>query len=188
MTRDEIAALLPFHANGSLTGAEAAEVAETLAVDAGLRAELAALQALRTTLRADEGQSPGELGLARLMRAVEADASGRQAGRTARLWQIAAALVLAAFLGQNLYLWQIERADVTLAGEDGPGLVVAFSPEATEAEIRALLQAAGLNVVGGPSALGLWRLDGDDLAAAEAALAASPLVESVDAGADGDGN
>lgn len=182
MTRDEISALLPFHANGSLTGDEAAALEAALAGDAGLREELAALRVMRATLQAEPLQSPGEFGLARLMRAVEAEP---RAPARNNLWRIAAALALAAFLGQSLYLWQRPGGPVvTLAGGETEGLTVAFAPDAPEAGIRELLLAQGLQVVGGPSALGLWVLTGADLEAAAAALAASPLVESVEAGDD----
>lgn len=185
MTRDEVSALLPFYANGSLTGDERAEVEAALAGDAALREELAALRVMRATLQTEPVQSPGEFGLARLMRAVEAEAKVAPpvAATRSTVWRIAAALLFAAFAVQSLYLWQGPGGPaVTLAGDEVAGLTVAFAPDATEEAIRALLLAADLQVIAGPSAIGLWVLTGPDLAAAEAALAASPLVESVEAG------
>ena len=73
MTRDEISALLPFLANGTLEGDERAEIEAALAEDAALQAELRALRAIRATMQAEESFSPGEMGLARLMRGVEAE-------------------------------------------------------------------------------------------------------------------
>ena len=185
MTRDEIQALLPFHVNGSLTGAEAADVAEALAGDAALRQEAAALVALRQAMQETPVQSPGEFGLARLMRAVEREAP---APRRPLLWQAVAAVAVAAALGQAIWFGMAGNGpDVTLAGDgEAAGLTVAFVPEASMQAVADLLAAQGLRVVDGPSALGLWRVTGDDLAAAAAALGASPLVEDVQE-ASGDG-
>ncbi|MEO8241312.1 MAG: hypothetical protein ABI832_03315 [bacterium] len=185
MTRDEAQALLPFHANGSLTGAEADAVAQALAEDPGLRQDLAALVALRQAMQDTPVQSPGEFGLARLMRAVEREAP---APRRFSLWQAVAAVAVIVALGQAIYIGSRPNGPaVTLAGDDsGPGLTVAFAPNATMQAISGLLTAQGLQVVDGPSALGLWRVTGDDLPAASVALAASPLVEDVEPG-PGDG-
>ncbi|MEC8196124.1 MAG: hypothetical protein VX228_07375, partial [Pseudomonadota bacterium] len=81
MTRDEISALLPFLANDTLEGAERAEVEAAVAADAALQAELTALQAIRQQMQADQeaAYSPGEVGLARLMRLVEAEGTPVQA-------------------------------------------------------------------------------------------------------------
>ena len=75
-------------------------------------------------------------------------------------------------------------APVSEGPASGPEIAVAFAPAATEAEIRALLRAVGAEVVGGPSAVGLWRLGFADAAARDAALArlaGDPIVESAQA-------
>lgn len=58
---------------------------------------------------------------------------------------------------------------------------VVFRDEATAAQIRAALQDAGAEVVGGPSALGVWRVavPAERAAQARQRLAAQPAVESV---------
>ena len=68
MTTAQIHELLAFRANGTLEGEDLATVEAALAADADLRAELAALTAIRATMQAEEVQSPGDFGLARLMR------------------------------------------------------------------------------------------------------------------------
>jgi len=195
LTRDEIAALLPFHANGTLDGAERAEVDAALAQDAGLRAELAALEAIRGTLQAEKAEpGPGEFGLARLMREIarEEAAAGDRAPRQARagagrlrIWQIAAAVALALFLGQSALLLRGEAPGFGLAGggAGAAGLTVAFSADATEAEIRALLLSADAEIVGGPSALGLYTVapvEPERLTALRSVLEGAEIVESVE--------
>ncbi len=195
LTRDEIAALLPFHANGTLDGAERAEVDAALADDAGLRAELAALVAIRGTLQAEDAEpGPGEFGLARLMReigreeaatAVSAPPQARGGSGRLRIWQIAAAVALALFIGQSALLLRGEAPGFGLAGGDAgaAGLTVAFSERATEAEIRALLLSADAEIVGGPSALGRYTVapaQPEGLTALRSVLEGSEIVESLE--------
>lgn len=200
MTYQELNELLPFRANGTLEGAELAAVDAALAEDAGLRADLAALTAIRATMQAEEAASPGDFGLARLMRDV--DAETRVAAPVAandnvvplsrlRIWQVAAAVVLAVGLGFNLPQFgagtaptdSAEPAGFTLAsGGSAADFTVVFAPDATEAEMRALLLETGLEIVSGPSALGIYGLgliDAETSDAAFAALTASAIVEDI---------
>lgn len=200
MTYQDIHELLPFRANGTLEGADLAAVDAALAEDADLRADLAALTAIRNTMQAEEVASPGDFGLARLMRDV--DAESRVAAPVAandnvvplsrlRIWQVAAAAVLAVGIGFNLPQFgpgsapmdSAEPAGFTLAsGGAAADFTVVFAPDATEAELRALLLEAGLEIVSGPSALGIYGLgliDAETSDAAFAALTASAIVEDV---------
>ncbi len=204
MTYQDIHELLPFRANGTLEGADLDAVDAALAEDAGLRADLAALSAIRDTMQAEEIASPGEFGLARLMRDVEADARVSTPAPAAandnvvplmrlRIWQVAAAVVLAVGLGFNLPQFgpgtapmdsaESEPAGFTLAsGGADADFTVIFTPDATEIEIRGLLLDAGLEIVSGPSALGIYGLgllDADSTDTAFAALSASAIVEDV---------
>jgi hypothetical protein len=208
MTRDDLNALLPFHANGTLAGAELAALDAALATDADLRSDLAALQAIRETMQAEEVQSPGDLGLARLMRDVEAETRVDMAPPAAndnvvplarlRIWQVAAAVVLAFGLGVNMLpdmgaAPEMESAmsdgsapaaeqGFALASGDSADFTVIFAPDATEAQIRGLLLDAGVEITGGPSALGLYGLglleSGTD-DAARSVLAASGIIEEL---------
>ena len=179
MTRDEIDALLPFLANGSLEEAEREEVEAAVAADPALAAELEALRAIRETMQAEEDSySPGQMGLARLMNDLDAAPANSNAAPRGRLWQLAAAVLFALLLIQSAFLVGGEDEGFTLAGGD-TGPTVAFAPDATEAQIRAVLLDAGAVIVDGPSALGLYTLaplseDAVDL------LRDSPLIESLD--------
>ena len=92
------------------------------------------------------------------------------------IWQVAAVPLLPG--PEPVY------APVSEGPGAGPEIAIAFAPEATEAEMRALLRAVGAEVVGGPTAVGLWRLGFVDVEARDAALARltdDPLVESAQA-------
>lgn len=206
MTDEQIQELLPFRANGNLSGAELEAVEAALADSAELRAELAALMAIRQTMQADEIQSPGDFGLARLMREAEAAPVSPPAQTAAndnmvplmrlRLWQAAAVAVLAVGIGFNLPQFGPAPEPTQLsepAASEGYRLAsggqeaaadfsVIFRADATEEDIRALLLDAGLQIVSGPSALGLYGVglvDSGDSDAARAALLASGIVEDV---------
>jgi len=186
MTRDEISALLPFLANDSLQGAERAEVEAAVADDPGLQAELAALKAIRATMQSEQDYSPGEVGLARLMREVGQAPAERQTGRS-RIWQVAAAVLLAVVIGQAV----LQDRGTDPDGFELAGTEAAFSmvvrPETTEAALRQLLLDAGVEIVRGPSALGIYDLaltEGVRLEEARAVLRASAIVESLQDGTE----
>lgn len=219
-TRQDIEALLPFLANDTLEGDERAAVEAAIAADPGLANELQVLERTRAQMRAEPFESsPGELGLARLMRDVEREpvvqmtpaAPAEPVGNVVplgrlRIWQVAAALVAAVAIGQFTLgpdmsgpeagslaemATQAPAGDsfALAEGETGAPLDVAFraafSADATEGALRALLLEAGLQIVAGPSAIGLYDLapvSADiDLAEAAAALrGASTLVDSVE--------
>lgn len=183
---------LIFHVNGTLHEAKAAALDAVLAEDDDLRAEYDALVALRAEMQAEEIQSPGEFGLARLLREVGREgavAAAPQAPNRTWMWQLAAAVATVALLGQSLFLrgGGVDEAGYQMAGAAPAGvLAVAFVEDATEAQIRALLQGLDLEIVAGPSALGFYDLgvmDGGDHAAAVSGLSdATTIVESVEDG------
>lgn len=183
MRRDEIGPLLVFLANGTLKGEERARVEEAVSGDPELQAELEALRSIRSRMQEEEmPQSPGAFGRARLMREI-----GRQQTRLGWLWPAAAAAVALLAL-QPMWDWRddgLRLADGGVEVDSGPVLIVAFSGTATEAEIRALLLEFDLNIVAGPSALGLYRLAARDAAARDDALRRlselPKIVESVEA-------
>ncbi len=160
--RRRIEELLPFYLNGTLDGDERAEVERALADDESLRFELEFLGAVRDDVKSrDPGQSPGEFGLARLQREIEREGQVSKPGERRNLWRIAAAFAFALFAAQSIWIVSSTGPDVELAGGnggtvEGTTLIVGFSESATEAQIRMLLLDLELEIVGGPSALGLY--------------------------------
>lgn len=181
MTRNEIEQLLPFLANGTLEGDEKDAVEAAVAEDPALQSELTALQAIRETLQAEEGFSPGDMGLARLMRAVDDEQSVPLPSNRPYIWQFAAAMLLAIVVGQALWFAQPDDGvGYELAGQ--AVFEISVVETTTEADLRALLLQAGVEIIAGPSALGLYELqplDGVTETEARAILQASPLIESL---------
>ena len=100
------------------------------------------------------------------------------------MWQAAAVALFLVALAQGAWIATSGSDRFDLASDDGGAAVgaslqVAFSPDATEAEMRALLGRLGAQIVVGPSVLGLYGVAVADPAAARDALAAAPIVESV---------
>lgn len=78
---EQIAKLLPFWINGSLSPDEAAAVAAAVAANPALAAEAAFLRGLRDRMQAEApGYSPGEIGLARLKRSIALPAAPPPSG------------------------------------------------------------------------------------------------------------
>jgi len=174
---------------GRLPEDEAARLAAEAAESPALAAEIALMRGIAAAVDADAAvATPGELGWARLSRAIDAEAA-RPAARVRRpLWPLAASAAAA------VLVWQVVAVPLFTPGDQGPGyapvseepsgdfsLSVAYAPTATEAEIRALLLEIGARVTGGPSAIGLWQLGFDSAAARDAGLArlqAADIVET----------
>jgi hypothetical protein len=184
-----IAALLPFWVNGTLTSDEAAAVEAAVAADPALAKEVVFLQAVRSQMQTIQpGYSPGEIGLARLKRAITAQPDAAPARRDVPLRIVVAATVVAAMVGfaANETLRGPQPAEYVQAsgGADVPALVVAFQGNATSQAISDFLLAKGLVILDGPSAIGLYRIaptDAVDLAGlAEQLQARSDLFDVVD--------
>ncbi len=183
MTRNEIVELLPFYVNGTLEAEERTTVEAALAEDAELRTELDLLTSLRDHMQAEEVNSPGEVGLSQLMAKLDSQTPANLS-RPPRIWQIAAAVLLAVTIIQGLLLVAPGDDAATYQLVDGTeaAITVSFLPGVTEADLRASLLAAGLEIVAGPSALGLYGLaplEGVDVDEAQAALRETGIVESL---------
>ena len=159
--RVEIESLLPFFLNGTLDGDEQKRVETALSTNAELRIELEALRQIRANMRAtDSEHSPGEFGLARLMREIDRE-SRSSSFRSMPGTLLAASIVAAAVMVVGVL--SISRRDVGYQQASGDSrtqqFTVAFRPDASEREISELLLNYGLGIVEGPSAVGLYRLD-----------------------------
>lgn len=175
------------YVRGRLPEAEAGRISELAAE----RPELAARIALAAAIAADvdaeaAGPGPGELGWRRIARALDAETAPPPARN--RFWGFAAAAAAVVLLWQVSALMQggPEPGYAPVSEQPGnhPGISVAFTPDLTETEMRDLLRSVGAEVVGGPSAVGLWRLGFADAAARDVALARltrDPRVESAQA-------
>lgn len=144
-----------------------------------------------------EEWSPGEMGYRRLLRDIEREKPKERVAWTESIvvWRgIAAAAMIALAV---VSLWRVDgvRDGGQVSGQDGYELAtsggdaraiaqIAFSPNATEAEIRELLLETGAILVDGPSALGIYRVafeSADALDAGVARMKIAAAVESVSA-------
>lgn len=198
LTRDEIEALLVFLANDTLEGPERAVVEAAVAEDPQLAGELEALKAMRGEMQAQTGMpSPGELGLARLMRDIDAETPSSNVPEAANsptapsgFWKIAAVVLFGLVVAQTAFFGYDRGSNVRLAGGEEAAqtyehtLRVSFVPDATEGQIRQVLLDQQLVIIDGPSALGLYTLGALDAAQKDSALAAlsnaTDVVESVE--------
>jgi len=160
--------LLAWYANGTLDGPERARVAAHLAECARCREELSFLTTLAASVRAaDESGEPveagAELGLRRLLREVRQSAPKAASARR-RWWRpaLAAAAILIIAV-QGVVIGRLYQQTTYLQPLGGPGaagavLQVRFDPGARESQIRAALRSVDATLIGGPGALGVYRV------------------------------
>lgn len=182
--------LLPWLANDSLSGTERERVQAHLQVCAACRAELSALHTLRAAGSTPVPGLDAEAALARLLPQLDTPAAPVPApasdpvlpGWRARLaandrsWlraalalQFGAIAVLGTLLARPAASPEAPAGAYRLLGAaDGVrgSLVVVFSPDTPERELRRIVLAGGARVVGGPTATGAWLLDTADAPAA----------------------
>ena len=100
------------------------------------------------------------------------------------VWQTAAAALLAVVVAQAAFQFRgTDPGGYQLAGGDDAPFTVAFAADAPESELRALLLEAGVEIISGPSALGLYHLaplEGTTLLEAQVVLQGSDIVESLE--------
>ncbi|GAK46611.1 conserved protein [Tepidicaulis marinus] len=132
------------------------------------KAEEAFLKALKSGVSegAEDMMSPGAMGLQRLLRDIRAEKQDAGNGfsfaalpKAGRAFAVAASLALAVITGFTAARITGEEGSYRTAGLSEAGtLQVIFEPSAAEGEIRALLLEHDLEIVEGPSALGVYRL------------------------------
>ncbi|WP_421708618.1 hypothetical protein [Algihabitans sp.] len=185
----EVEELLPLYVNGTLGDADRRRIDALRAENAELDAEIAFLSALARGVKAAEDndrevRSPGELGLRRLQRELRTqdETAGQtpapraaspavsvKGGPVGRL-ALVASLALVIGLGAGMLTMNLVQTDrFTAAGGDpgterergGARLHLVFRSDATAADIEALLRSERLEIVAGPSALGLYTVAAD---------------------------
>lgn len=179
---EEIEALLPWYANGTLTPAETATVEQHLAQCPACRAELKQCHALATAVRDNaESWQPAPGGFDRLMAEIDrlepkpTPAKTRSPPLFQRIldwlgatpnpvrWTLALESMAVAALLLVVALPMLRTApdyETLSSGAEqtttGPRLRVVFADSATVGEIRQLLRDIDGNIVAGPTALGVY--------------------------------
>lgn len=200
----ELEQLLPFYVNGTLSAEEAGLVEARLEESEALRHERAYLQALRQRIQdMPEDEAPGEMGLQRLKREIRdagddaqtAPASNDNVAGVSTWWKplaVAACVALVVLSGLNItgYFGPSEEGGLQTASSggslNGPVLQIFFAATAREADIRQLLHDNSLNIIGGPSAAGFYRIEFKSKTSPEQAmqmiakLKATSVVEDIE--------
>lgn len=209
MLKQRFDELLPFYVNGTLGEAERAEVEAWLREHPKSAAELRWYESLQHKLREDVPAVSSEVGLERALQRIRTEGPKPVLPRRAapRPWYERASAWLGALVPQPVLKPALAAAlavvvvqaglighfasedDTTelrsvpgaVPAEQGPYLKVNFKPDAREADIRLLLVQAGASLAAGPGQLGDYylRVPAERLAAAQAALGASPVVDGV---------
>jgi hypothetical protein len=181
--REDIEALLPWHAAGTLSRRDAQRVEEALSSDRELAQQYAAVrEELAETIRLNETLgAPSVRAMERLFAAIDAEAPRRQ-GRSlnigARLAEFIAgfsprALAVAASAAALALVLQAGVITAVLVGgegqfrsashgtieeQEGATAFIRFSPQTTAADITRFLQANKGTTVEGPRAEGMYRI------------------------------
>ena len=169
--RDEaLDLLLPWYVNDTLGAEERQQVEAYLERSPHARDEVDLLRALRQQVKEQRIEnSPGDLGLQRLKREIKQDTqqSGGSDGKTGKVvtvanwWRplaVAACLAVMVQAAVMVGLTGLPGSDVTTASGNAAVLQVTFAPDATEQQIRDVLQSAGASIADGPTALGIYNL------------------------------
>ena len=201
--------LLPWYANGTLAASERAEVDALLRSDPHAGAELAWYESLQRKVHDDAPDVSDEIGMARTLQRIHADAAlridtqrpravpaARSLGARLTGWldslRLTPAFAMAALviMVQAGVIWRLATPDKdydqmrALPGQAtaaGAMLRVNFKPQASETEIRMLLVSVQGNLEGGPGQLGDYYVRIPAAGAEQAAqrFKAAPIVESV---------
>ncbi|WP_417268737.1 hypothetical protein [Celeribacter sp.] len=185
-SRQRLEALLPFYVNGTLEGDELLHVRAALDADEELRRQVQSLEAVREQMQGEElSYSPGELGFARLSNAIDG-----QRRPAAGLWRTGLVAACAALVAVVVTV-QVQRPEEALplyeqasSAVDVPYLQVGFQSGVSMDDITALLSEVEVDIVAGPSAVGLYQLSTHEGVNAAQALAEleehSDLVDFVE--------
>ncbi|TAG01551.1 MAG: hypothetical protein EAZ43_11255 [Betaproteobacteria bacterium] len=198
---------IPFLLNGTLPAAEAESLKAAISAEPALGRELELQRRIREAVN-QSAAVPMRSTLPQFMNRLSAesqrtvnDASNNvtslqrkvapmSVAKQQRLgWKVAFALAASLVVIQAAYLVPLmQQTGGTLQPLSGasssvaaaPNLQMTFRADATERQIREVLRAAGVEIVAGPSALGVYEGRAADSAAAAAALtAAKAVVEGV---------
>ncbi len=195
MDNDRVDAALMDYVRGKLDADEATAVEAEAARNPQVKSDIDLLRGIAALRDAPAETGPGEFGWARLSRAIdreEATPAPAQTKTPVRSWTPALRIAATALLAVGVWQFAVVpnlpgQGDRFVPVSETPTdtVTVAFQPDATEAQIRALLQEIGATITGGPNALGLWQIGFTDDSTRDAGIerlaTETTIVESVQA-------
>ncbi len=162
--------VLPWYVNGTLVGKERKRAERYIEGHEEARVDVAFLQSIQTVIQQeqDEVVSPGELGWRRLQKTINEERQ-KQSVRPVtqnRWWRptlAAAALLLMIQGGVLLQIWPVHQQHYTVLSSrqqaaTGAVLQVSFDPDVSEVRLREIINGIDATIIGGPGALGIYRL------------------------------
>ncbi len=182
---DDNEQLLPWLVNGTLEGDEKTRVEAWLESQEDGDELRAFDEALREQVRSEQVGSPGAFGLRRLQKEIQSERRLQKPANDNRWWRpaIAAAALVIVVQGGVIFDQFRDQGEYTPLGVEQTGIVlqVEFAPDATQQQISELLQGIDAEIVGGPAASGLYRLQlvEEDANADEAMAALRSAAEIV---------
>ncbi len=158
--------LLPWFVNGTLSNEEQQVVESHIQSCPQCQQEISLLQSIRIQTKDVAIQSPGEIGLNRLLHDVQKE---RNESKTSTLthnvgWKnglaIAASFIIFIQAGLLIDAWFLSKPLVPLAGPQhhNAHLQISFVSSATATQIQQVLQTVQGTIVEGPSPLGIYRI------------------------------
>jgi len=167
---DKISLMIPAYLRGELSDAERQEVEMLAEKNPSIAADIEFQKNLKTALKSDEDTfQPGELGWARLSKAMAEDDANKSAIvesvlKAPKFWKYAAAILVVAAVGQAGVIGSMasksgENSQYLTASENIPSLPsvkLGFNPDISADKITETLQSAEVSIIAGPSSLGLY--------------------------------
>lgn len=158
--------LLPWYVNQTLSAKEQREVEDHIHNCVRCQQEISLLQHMREQVQSTPLDSPGELGLQRLLSEIKTPQFSTQfqhPGQSPTWWKtfaIAASFIIVAQAGLLMDAYFFSKPMVPLSGPPSNGVIlqVTFLPTVTEGEMRETLHAISGNVIDGPGQLGIYRI------------------------------
>lgn len=158
--------LLPWYVNQTLSPQEQEQVEGHIKNCSRCQKEIEFLKNMRGKVQATPFESPGELGLQRLLTEVRKDQEAKLPPNVTpphawwKTFAIAASLLLAVQTGLLMDAWFFSKPMVPLSGPQQEGLIlqISFVPTAPEEDIRTSLLAIDGTVIEGPSQIGIYRI------------------------------
>ncbi|MDT7041699.1 zf-HC2 domain-containing protein [Candidatus Nitronereus thalassa] len=158
--------LLPWYVNQTLSSQEHDKVKNHIGDCPRCQKEIDLLQSMRKQVQDTPFDSPGEVGLQRLLSEVKKEQAGIQdlptlpSHKRWKAWAIAASFIITVQAGLLMDAYFLSKPLVPLSGPQREGIVlqISFIPTATEEEIRTTLLNIHGSIIDGPGQLGIYRV------------------------------
>ena len=166
---DKISLMIPAYLRGELSESERQEVENLAAKNPAVAEDIEFQRNLKSGLQnKSDGFEPGDLGWARLSKAIEnSEHVSRPTKTKPAIWQAATAVLAVAAVGQAGVIGTMvasndaatpQYATVTEVPKKLNVVKIGFIPQVTEIQLRESLHEADATIVAGPSSLGLYEI------------------------------